>query len=46
MGRDFKPEEKLDVERQVTKLVAQATNVDGEYVPALHWLVQLLVKGR
>ena len=29
MGRDFKPEEELNVERQVAKLVAQATNVEN-----------------
>ena len=29
MGRDFKPEEELSVERQVAKLVAQATNVEN-----------------
>lgn len=29
MGRDFKSEEELNVERQVAKLVAQATNVEN-----------------
>lgn len=29
MSRDSKPEEDLDVERQVAKLVAQATNVEN-----------------
>ena len=29
MGRDFKPEEELNVEKQVAKLVAQATNVEN-----------------
>lgn len=29
MGRDFKPDEELNVERQVAKLVAQATNVEN-----------------
>ena len=29
MGRDFKPNEELNVERQVAKLIAQATNVEN-----------------
>jgi FKBP12-rapamycin complex-associated protein len=28
-GRDFKPHEELDVERQVSKLIGQATNVEN-----------------